>query len=137
VVTTSSNVPEASQGYDAGKRTKGRKQHIATDTLGLLLAVVITAASVQDTNGGKDVTARLAAGQPSVTAGRAGGGYKTGFLEMPPRPASASPSSRKSRIRRGSPGCPADGRSSGPWDGSCCTGGLPGISRLSRNVPPR
>ena len=81
VVTTSSNVPGASQGYDAGKRTKGRKQHIATDTLGLLLAVVITAASVQDTSGGKDVTARLAASQPSVTAGWAGGGYKTGFLE--------------------------------------------------------
>src|ERR1017187_991566 len=78
VVKTSSNVPEASQGYDAGKRTKGRKQHIATDTLGLLLAVVITAASVQDTNGGKDVTARLAASQPSVTAGWGGGGYKTG-----------------------------------------------------------
>ncbi len=81
VVKTSSNAPESSQGYDAGKRTKGRKQHIATDTLGLLLAVVITAASVQDTNGGKDVTARLAAGHPSVTAGWVDGGYKNGFLE--------------------------------------------------------
>ena len=27
VVTTSSNAPEASQGYDAGKRTKGRAEH--------------------------------------------------------------------------------------------------------------
>ncbi len=69
VVKTSSNAPEATQGYDAGKRTKGRKQHIATDTLGLLLAVVITAASVQDTNGGKDVTSQLAARHPTVTAG--------------------------------------------------------------------
>ena len=50
VVKASSSVPEASQGYDAGKRTKGRKQNIAIDTLGLLLAVVITAASVQDIN---------------------------------------------------------------------------------------
>jgi transposase len=81
VVKTSSNAPEATQGYDAGKRTKGRKQHIATDTLGLLLAVVITAASVQDTNGGKDVTAQLAARHPSVTAGWVDGGYKKGFLE--------------------------------------------------------
>jgi transposase len=81
VVKTSSNAPEASQGYDAGKRTKGRKQHIATDTLGLLLAVVITAASVQDTNSGKDVTARLAARHPTVTAGWADGGYKAGFLQ--------------------------------------------------------
>jgi len=76
-VKASSNAPEASQGYDAGKRTKGRKQHIATDTLGLLLAVVITAASVQDTNGGKDVTAR----HPTVTAEWVDGGYKAGFLQ--------------------------------------------------------
>ena len=53
VVKTSSSAPEATQGYDAGKRTKGRKQHIATDPVGLLLALVITAASVQDTNCGK------------------------------------------------------------------------------------
>jgi len=81
VVKTSSNAPEATQGYDAGKRTKGRKQHIATDTLGLLLALVITAASVQDTNGGKQVTARLASRHPSVTAGWVDGGYKSGFLQ--------------------------------------------------------
>jgi transposase len=60
---------------------KGRKQNIATDTMGLLLALVITAASVQDTNGGKDVAGQLAARHPAVTAGWAGGGYKKGFLE--------------------------------------------------------
>lgn len=81
VVKTSGNAPESSTGYDAGKRTKGRRQHIATDTLGLLLALVITAASVQDTNGGKDVTSLLAAGHPSVTAGWVDGGYKNGFLQ--------------------------------------------------------
>ncbi|MGH3401137.1 MAG: IS5 family transposase [Streptosporangiaceae bacterium] len=81
VVKTSSNAPGTTTGYDAGKRTKGRKQNIATDTLGLLLALVITAASVQDTNGGKDVADQLAAGHPSVTAGWVDGGYKTGFLE--------------------------------------------------------
>jgi len=81
VVKASSNAPQASQGYDAGKRTKGRKRHIATDTLGLLLALVITAASVQDTNGGKDVVTALAAAHPSVAAGWVDSGYKTGFLE--------------------------------------------------------
>jgi transposase len=80
VVKASSNVPNASPGYDAGKRTKGRKQHIATDTMGLLLAVVITAASVQDTNGGKSVVSQLAAAHPTVTAGWADAGYKSGFL---------------------------------------------------------
>lgn len=81
VVKASSNVAEASQGYDAGKKTKGRKRHIATDTLGLLLALVITAASVQDTNGGKDVAGELAAGHPPVAAGWVDGGYKKQFLE--------------------------------------------------------
>jgi putative transposase len=36
------------QGYDAGKKVKGRKRHLVVDTLGLLLAVSVTAASVQD-----------------------------------------------------------------------------------------
>jgi transposase len=64
VVKTSSSAPEASSGFDAGKRTKGWKQHIATDAFGLLLARVITAASVQDTNGGKDVVSLLAVHPP-------------------------------------------------------------------------
>lgn len=36
------------KGYDAGKKVKGRKRHLVTDTLGLLIAVMVTAASVQD-----------------------------------------------------------------------------------------
>ena len=50
-IRTSGNVPESSQGIDAGKKIKGRKRHIATDTLGLLLVLLVTAASVQDTTG--------------------------------------------------------------------------------------
>lgn len=36
------------RGVDGGKKVKGRKRHIAVDTRGLLLAVVITAANVSD-----------------------------------------------------------------------------------------
>jgi putative transposase len=36
------------RGYDAAKKVKGRKRHIVVDTLGLLLAVSVTAASVDD-----------------------------------------------------------------------------------------
>lgn len=36
------------KGYDAGKKVKGRKRHLVTDTLGLLVAVLITVASTQD-----------------------------------------------------------------------------------------
>jgi putative transposase len=36
------------RGYDGGKKIKGRKRHIAVDTLGILLAVVVTSAAVDD-----------------------------------------------------------------------------------------
>jgi putative transposase len=39
------------RGYDAGKKINGRKRHIIVDTLGLLLAVVVHPANVQDQDG--------------------------------------------------------------------------------------
>ncbi|WTZ38052.1 transposase [Streptomyces sp. NBC_01390] len=47
-VKTDTSVPTRSQGIDAGKKIAGRKRSIITDTLSLLLAVLVTAASVQD-----------------------------------------------------------------------------------------
>lgn len=44
-------------GYDAGKKVKGRKRHVLVDTLGLVLAVSVTAASVQDRDGAHPVMA--------------------------------------------------------------------------------
>ena len=41
--------------YDAGKKIKGRKRHILTDTLGLLLAVNVHPASVQDRDGAENL----------------------------------------------------------------------------------
>ena len=43
------------RGYDAGKKINGRKRFIVTDTLGLLLVVVVLSASVQDRDGAKSV----------------------------------------------------------------------------------
>jgi putative transposase len=45
-------VPGA-RGFDARKLIKGRKHHILVDTLGLLLVVVVTVASVQDRDGSR------------------------------------------------------------------------------------
>jgi putative transposase len=47
-VRAADTVPRASRGWDAAKKVNGRKRHIAVDTTGLVLDVVITAASVQD-----------------------------------------------------------------------------------------
>jgi putative transposase len=41
------------RGYDAGKKVTGRKRHVAVDTLGLVLLVVVTAGNVQDRDGAK------------------------------------------------------------------------------------
>ncbi|MBE9108177.1 IS5 family transposase [Nodosilinea sp. LEGE 07298] len=46
-------------GYDAGKKIKGRKRFMTVDTLGLVLRVLGTAASVPERKGGKQVLARV------------------------------------------------------------------------------
>jgi putative transposase len=52
-VRAADTVPRASRGWDNAKKVNGRKRHIAVDTTGLLLAVVVTAASVQDRDGAR------------------------------------------------------------------------------------
>ncbi|MGW2102452.1 IS5 family transposase [Streptomyces olivaceoviridis] len=47
-VKADATVTLASRGYDAGKKINGRKRHLLTDTLGLLLAVLVTPASTTD-----------------------------------------------------------------------------------------
>jgi transposase len=44
-------VPSATSGYDSHKNVNGRKRHLLTDTLGLLIAVAVSPASVQDRDG--------------------------------------------------------------------------------------
>jgi transposase len=80
-VKTSGNVPEHSQGIDAGKRIKGRKRHIASDVLGLLLVVLVTAASVQDTVGGRAVVEQVADRHPTVSVAWADSGYKQSVID--------------------------------------------------------
>jgi transposase len=80
-VKTSGNVPEHSQGIDAGKKIKGTKRHVATDVLGLLLVVLVTAASVQDTVGGRAVVAQVAHHHPQVTVAWADSGYKQSVID--------------------------------------------------------
>lgn len=48
------------RGYDVGKKVKGRKRHILVDTMGLLLVVVVHAASIQDRDGAKLVLEKVA-----------------------------------------------------------------------------
>lgn len=59
-VRAAETVAKSRRGYDGGKKLNGTKRHIAVDTCGLLLAVLVTAASVQDRDGGRALLWALA-----------------------------------------------------------------------------
>jgi transposase len=67
------------RGYDAGKKIKGRKRHIAVDTQGNLLAVIVHSAGIQDRVAARAVLMRLFCRFDSTTTVFADGGY-TGRL---------------------------------------------------------
>ena len=58
------------RGFDGGKRVKGRKRHIVTDTLGLLVDVSVTKANVHDTKGAQKVLTKIANHQRKQTIKR-------------------------------------------------------------------
>jgi transposase len=68
-------VDAASAGYDAGKKTKGRKRNIATDCLGLLLMVTVTAAGMQDRDAAHRLLALLRERFSTISLVWADGGY--------------------------------------------------------------
>ncbi|MFI6463610.1 IS5 family transposase [Streptomyces sp. NPDC050538] len=80
-VKASTSVPARSQGIDAGKKIVGRKRSIITDTLGLLLAVLVTAAGVQDSTAGRTLLEQAAADHPGLRKVWVDGGYRKHFVE--------------------------------------------------------
>ena len=74
-VKAAETVGADSRGYDAGKKINGRKRHIAVDTLGLLLFVLVTGACVQDRDGAKPLLEHLMALCRRVQLVWADGGY--------------------------------------------------------------
>lgn len=69
------------RGYDKGKQVKGRKRHLLVDTLGLLMAVVVTAASVQDRDGAKLLISRLPGACKKLRLIWVDGGYRGQLLD--------------------------------------------------------
>jgi transposase len=74
-VRGAATVGALTRGFDAGKRVNRRKRHIVVDTLGLLLVVLVTAASVADRDGGRGVLHRARMAMPSLALVFADGGY--------------------------------------------------------------
>jgi transposase len=74
-VKAADTVGAASRGFDGGKKINGRKRHIAVDTLGLVLTVVVTAASVQDRDGAHRLLTLLRERFSTIALVWADGGY--------------------------------------------------------------
>ena len=62
-------------GYDAGKKIKGRKRHILTDTLGFLLVILVHSAGIQDRDGAVDIFKVAKKHFPALQHVFADGGY--------------------------------------------------------------
>jgi transposase len=78
VKTTESGGP---RGYDAGKKIKGRKRHILTDTQGNMLGSMMHTADIQDRDGAPDVIADTKQSFPTLAHLFADGGYAGDRLE--------------------------------------------------------
>jgi transposase len=72
VKTTEAGGPS---GYDAGKKVKGRKRHVAVDTLGLPIKCRVTAADVQDRDALPDLLKAVSRKSPWIEVAFADGGY--------------------------------------------------------------
>jgi transposase len=80
-VRASVNAPRETTGLDPGQKSPGRKLGIAADVLGLLIAVVVTAASVHDNAIGIALLDKVAAAAPTVTKGSVNAGFKQAVVE--------------------------------------------------------
>jgi len=69
------------QGYDAGKKIKGRKRHIIVDTTGLLLKVKVHSADIQDRDGAKLILENFMDEHPELRLIWADGGYRGALIE--------------------------------------------------------
>jgi transposase len=74
-VKAADTVGAATRGFDGGKRLTGRKRHIAVDSCGWLLAVLVTAASVQDRDGAHLLLVLLRQRFSTIVLVWADGGY--------------------------------------------------------------
>ena len=74
-VRAADTVLKASRRWDNAKKVNGRKRHIAADTTGLVLVVVITAASVRDRDAARPLLRDLSRCCSSIRLAWADAGY--------------------------------------------------------------
>ncbi|MEV8018034.1 transposase [Streptomyces sp. NPDC086554] len=70
------SVPAASRGFDGGKKINGRRRHVITDCLGLLLVVLVAAGNVTDRQAARVLLPQLRERFRKITLVWADGGYR-------------------------------------------------------------
>ncbi len=71
----------SSRGFDAGKKIMGRKRHILVDTMGLMIALVVTTACVQDRDGLKKLLRTFGVHRKKLRKVWVDGGYRGQIIE--------------------------------------------------------
>jgi transposase len=105
-VKTAATVPATTQGTDAAKKIVGRKRSIITDTPGLLLMVLVTAASVQDGPAGLHLLTTAAAAHPTISQAWAGSACRTAVIDHGATPGINVEAARRDPATRGSTALP-------------------------------
>ena len=80
-IKTSTNVPVTSQGTDAAKKIVGRKRGILTDTIGLILAVTVTAAGLSENALGIRLLDQAKEKYPTISKSWVDTGFKNAVIE--------------------------------------------------------
>ena len=81
-VRAAAGVPKATTGLDAAKKTPGRRRGLAVDVIGLIIAVVVVAASVHDNAIGKQLLDKVAGSSYSrVGTALVNQGFKASVVE--------------------------------------------------------
>lgn len=126
------------RGYDAGRKIKGRKCHIVTDTLGNMLEGTVLGANVQDRDGALGLIERSCDAYPTLTRLFADDGYAGQKLE-----AAVEHIDRLTIeiIRRPTcralSFCPTAGSSNAPWRSSTSGDVLPRTGKSPSHRPKR
>jgi transposase len=120
-VRAAETVPKPSRGYDAANKINGRKRHIAVDTLGLLLVVLVTAASVQDRDAARTLLWRLRVGLRRIRLRWGDAAYQGRLVGWAAATLGLRCRSCAGAWPMPSRSWPADGWWSAPWPGSAAT----------------
>ena len=134
-------VPSATSGFDHHKKVNGRKRHLLVDTLGLLIAVIVTPASTADQEAAPFLlrTARRR-GRRRLALAWADNGYNgNAWHDWARHELGIQVSSSSSPSRAGATGstsCTAAGSSSAPTPGSAAEGAAPATTSASPPTTP-